>query len=35
MEERARLAGGTLEIDSAPGRGARIAVEVPVEVETP
>ncbi|HUX39087.1 MAG TPA: sensor histidine kinase [Rectinemataceae bacterium] len=29
MRERARLAGGWLEIDSFPGRGTRIVVEVP------
>ncbi|MGH2593704.1 MAG: histidine kinase [Anaerolineae bacterium] len=30
MRERARLLGGVLEVDSAPGRGTRIALEVPV-----
>ena len=34
MEERARLAGGRLTVDSAPGRGARVAVEVPIEAKT-
>jgi signal transduction histidine kinase len=29
MEERARLAGGTLSIESAPGKGTRISVIVP------
>ena len=31
MRERAKRLGGTLEIDSAPGRGTRIVVTVPVE----
>ncbi|MEZ5362128.1 MAG: ATP-binding protein [Bryobacterales bacterium] len=35
MEERARLAGGELHVDSTPGRGTRIAVEIPVEAEKP
>jgi len=30
IHERARLVGGTVEIDSAPGRGTRVAVAVPV-----
>ena len=30
MRERAELAGGRLEIDSAPGRGTRVLVEVPI-----
>ena len=34
MEERAKLSGGTLTLDSAPGRGARVIIEVPVEAET-
>ncbi len=31
MRERAELAGGRLEVESAPGRGTRVLVEVPVE----
>jgi PAS domain S-box-containing protein len=34
MEERARLAGGALQVESAPGRGAKIKVEIPVEPKT-
>src|SRR5207248_3160184 len=30
MRERARLAGGTLEIESAPGWGTRLVVQVPL-----
>jgi len=30
MEDAARDAGGTLEVDSAPGRGTRVHVEVPL-----
>lgn len=30
MHERARLLGGTLEIESAPGKGTRVLVNVPV-----
>ncbi len=33
MRERVELFGGTLELDSAPGRGTRIAVTVPVVEE--
>jgi signal transduction histidine kinase len=33
MRERVELFGGTLELDSAPGRGTRIAVTVPVVQE--
>ncbi len=33
MRERVELLGGTLILDSAPGRGARIAVSVPVASE--
>ncbi len=29
MEERARLAGGTLELDSAPGRGTSVSLVIP------
>lgn len=31
MRERARLAGGDIEIQSSPGKGTRILVEVPIE----
>jgi PAS domain S-box-containing protein len=31
MEERARLAGGELRIESTPGRGTRVSVEIPLE----
>jgi signal transduction histidine kinase len=30
MEERAEELGGTLSIDSAPGQGTRVQVEVPL-----
>jgi len=30
MLERAKMLGGTLAIDSAPGRGTRLVVELPV-----
>jgi len=30
LEERLRLAGGDLDIDSEPGRGTRIAMSIPV-----
>jgi two-component system, NarL family, sensor histidine kinase YdfH len=30
LRERARLAGGTLEIDSAPGEGARLSLRLPL-----
>ncbi len=33
MRERVELFGGTLELDSAPGRGTRIAITVPVVQE--
>lgn len=32
MHERADLLGGTLDIDTAPGRGARLTIRVPTEV---
>jgi signal transduction histidine kinase len=32
MRERARNAGGELEIDSAPGTGTRVTVRLPMEV---
>jgi PAS domain S-box-containing protein len=34
MQERARNAGGVLEIDSAPGTGTRVRVELPVRRRT-
>ena len=30
MEERARLAGGRLTVRSAPGRGAKFSIEMPI-----
>jgi signal transduction histidine kinase len=33
MRERVELFGGTIEIDSAPGRGTRIAITVPLRLE--
>lgn len=33
MRERAESVGGTLELDSAPGRGTRLTVEVPSRLE--
>jgi signal transduction histidine kinase len=33
MRERVELFGGTLELDSAPGQGTRIAVTVPITRE--
>ena len=33
MEERARLAGGTLAVQSAPGRGASVTLRAPLEPE--
>jgi len=33
MRERVELFGGTLELDSAPGQGTRIAVSVPLSRE--
>jgi signal transduction histidine kinase len=32
MRERARLLGGTLVIESAPGNGTAVAVRVPLDV---
>jgi two-component system sensor histidine kinase UhpB len=32
MEERAALAGGRIEIDSAPGKGTRVTLRIPVHV---
>jgi signal transduction histidine kinase len=34
MNERARTLGGTLDVRSAPGRGARITVEIPLQRPT-
>jgi signal transduction histidine kinase len=33
IQERAALVGGTLEIDSAPGRGTRLTVHIPLRTE--
>lgn len=35
MRERATLAGGTLDIESAPGRGTTLFVRIPIADETP
>jgi signal transduction histidine kinase len=35
MQQRAELSGGSIQIDSAPGKGTRITVKVPVGVEAP
>ena len=35
VEERVVLAGGTLEIDSAPMRGARVRFAIPLEAGAP
>jgi signal transduction histidine kinase len=32
MQERVRALGGEIEIDSAPGRGTEVRVQMPVEV---
>jgi signal transduction histidine kinase len=34
MKERATLVGGTFTIESHPGKGARVSVRIPVELET-
>jgi signal transduction histidine kinase len=31
MGERARMLGGKLSVESSPGRGARIGVQVPLQ----
>lgn len=31
MKERAKLLGGSLDIDTAPGRGTRVTVRIPIE----
>jgi signal transduction histidine kinase len=35
MQERAELLGGTLRIESAPGHGTRVAVEIPLANSVP
>ncbi|MGP8079710.1 MAG: response regulator [Dehalococcoidales bacterium] len=34
MRERAKMLGGTFKVDSAPGMGTRITVEIPVQQDT-
>jgi signal transduction histidine kinase len=34
MQERAAFAGGTLEVDSAPGRGTKVSLHIPVAAVT-
>ena len=33
MRERIEILGGTLDVDSEPGRGTRVVMRVPVSVE--
>jgi len=33
MSERAHMIGGSMEIDSAPGRGTRILVRLPLSMD--
>ncbi|MBR0696693.1 PAS domain-containing protein [Bradyrhizobium lablabi] len=35
MSERAHMLGGSMEIDSAPGRGTRISVRLPLSIDKP
>jgi signal transduction histidine kinase len=35
MAERAHMLGGSVEIDSAPGRGTRICVHLPLSIDQP
>jgi signal transduction histidine kinase len=35
MRERSHLAGGRLAIESAPGKGTRLSVELPLDPASP
>jgi signal transduction histidine kinase len=35
MIERVQLAGGTIEVDTAPGHGTRVSFSLPLDVDAP